>query len=336
MTVKSHSQETLPPFMQQVCISPCWETSLLLTTWFQWFFPKRLGSCHLPHPMAHCSRAGTSKQAASPSTAQTQPLPGLSTWHDTRNKQIWQAICPVPSRYTHPTTIVPRLRLCFSPLRAWNFVEVVVISVGIHAAALISLHLPVLSPANDMLFKNFGGRGEREILRLRIGMLDWTIFKSETLSSHFPSQRSIKMVNFQIHPYWSLQAVEKTPFLTLFTSLTLHSTCGCRWLSRSGSLWSSLGTDKAFPKMSLCDCGRRTVSDYCQSLNRVWKIFKCMLICFVYLDFFIIWIVLSSPFLCRYKQCMWVGLRTNVDSSPLLSEQISFLYLFAVIPSWEL
>lgn len=89
------------------------------------------------------------------------------------------------------------------------------------------------------------------------------------------------------------------------------------------------GQDKASPTMNLCGHGGESclwlLTKPNSMKNRVWKMLKCMLICFVPLHFFIIWVDLCSAFLCHewtIYEWVWEQMLTVLYLS---YGQISFL-----------
>lgn len=128
-----------------------------------------------------------------------------------------------------------------------------------------------------------------------------------------------------MYPQWDLQAVGKIPYLTPFASLELCKKHACGWLNSADCLQSKLGTGKASPKKKLCGCGGKSclwLPIFCrkeQSLENVQMYFN--LFC-TFAFFYYLCVLLSCA---MNKQYTWGGLRTNVDSFPLLSEQILFL-----------
>lgn len=136
---------------------------LLLTAWLQRLFPKTLSP---PRKVSSPSSSGMPQQ--SQHKASRQPPSWLprrrlcqSAAHSmhTGNKQIWWTICRAPSTpqpwqaaCTPPWCCLGSTQacstaqdwLCFSPQRLQKFLALIMISVGIHVAALISLELPVI------------------------------------------------------------------------------------------------------------------------------------------------------------------------------------------------
>lgn len=216
MIVKPCSQESLPPLVLHVCISPCRETPLC-------FSPRKSRGFSLKHSApGRVSSSWSSgmpqqsqhKQAGSLLAAQTQALPEHSTHnaHCEQTNLVGHLLCPQHATAmaggSHPSMGLSVLRLA-ALHRTVLFSETLTvpstdwISAGIHVAALISLDLPVIQSCQWYTYDSLHG-GEMETGEPWNSWNWMSCFKScyerNIWYGHFLSHISIKMVSFQMCP----------------------------------------------------------------------------------------------------------------------------------------